>query len=86
MHTEPLPGPVMQSAALLRRVFTRGLGCGLDQSLWKALGPMLSGGGGVLLLERCPCLPGGGGGDGQLCALSSHLACPSLLAREELIF
>lgn len=85
MHTDHLPGPVMQRAALLRRVLTRGLGVDLT-SLWKALGLMLNGGGGAAARE-VPCLPQEGvRDDGQLCPLSSHLACPSLPARKELIF
>lgn len=55
-------------------------------SLWKALGLMLNGGGGAAARE-VPCLPQEGvRDDGQLCPLSSHLACPSLPARKELIF
>lgn len=85
MHTDHLPGPVMQRAALLRRVFTRGLGCGLDQSV-EGIGTDAEGGGGAAARE-VPCLPQEGvRDDGQLCPLSSHLACPSLPARKELIF
>lgn len=42
MHADHLPDRVIQRAAGLRGVRRRGLGSGLGQILWKALGLMLS--------------------------------------------